>query len=303
MFDNLIEVFNLYPAVFYISAFVFSLLVGSFLNVVIYRLPIMLERDWKNECKLLLSDPLNEPDNDKIQQQIDQQPTFNLIKPNSSCPHCKTELKPWHNIPLLSWLALGGKCSHCKTAISVRYPLIELLTGLTGLFAAYQFGVSTLTLWAMLFSFILICLCFIDLDTMLLPDQLTLGLIWLGLMANLNGLFAALPDAVIGAVAGYSVLWIIFQGFKLLTGKEGMGFGDFKLLAALGAWMGWQALLVIILLSSVVGAVLGLILLKLQNKNSQTAIPFGPYLAVAGFIAFYWRQDIIEYYLQNWVYL
>mgnify|MGYP000294845110 CR=1 FL=1 len=303
LFDNLVLTFQQYPLCWYISCFVFSLLIGSFLNVVIYRLPLMLERDWKNECRLLLTDPLSDQENNQVQQEIEQQERFDLIKPNSTCPKCNTQIKPWHNIPLISWLLLGGKCSVCKNPISVRYPAIELLAGLAGLFSAYTFGVSEVAIWAMLFSFVLICLCFIDIDTMLLPDQLTLSLIWLGLLVNLDGQFVDLKDAVIGAVAGYSILWFIFHLFKILTGKEGMGFGDFKLLAALGAWMGWQALPVIILLSSVVGAIIGLSLLKLQNKDSQTAIPFGPYLAISGFIAFYWRDDIIEYYLQNWVYL
>ncbi|WAJ69813.1 prepilin peptidase [Catenovulum adriaticum] len=308
LFDNIIDVFQLYPLAWYGCAFLISLLIGSFLNVVIYRLPIMLERDWKAECEILLTEPLNSQKQDALAVQnldesaLNHQTSFNLVKPNSTCPHCQTAIKPWHNIPIFSWLALAGKCHSCKAPISIRYPLVELFTGLVGAYAAYHFGVSSLALWAMLFSFILICLCFIDLDTMLLPDQLTLSLIWLGLLANINGQFVDLKDAVIGAVAGYLVLWVVFQSFKLLTNKEGMGFGDFKLLAALGAWMGWQALPIVILLSSVVGAIIGISLIKFQNKDSQTAIPFGPYLAIAGFVAFYWRTEITQYYLQNWVY-
>ncbi|KMT66126.1 prepilin peptidase [Catenovulum maritimum] len=297
MFENLISVFESNQWVWLASVFVFSLLVGSFLNVVIYRLPIMLERDWRKECEELLADELK---GKKIKPADNE--NFNLIVPNSTCPKCKKAIKPWQNIPVLSWLFLRGKCANCQNPISIRYPIMELLTATLGLWAAYYYGVSSLTLWALIFTFILISLCFIDLDTMLLPDQLTLGLLWLGLLVNINHSFVSLEDAVIGAALGYMSLWSVFQLFKLITGKEGMGFGDFKLLAALGAWMGWQALPVIIILSSLVGAVIGIAMLKLQQKDSQQAIPFGPYLAVAGLIAFYWRSDITQYYLQTWVY-
>ncbi|EWH10044.1 type 4 prepilin-like proteins leader peptide processing enzyme [Catenovulum agarivorans DS-2] len=287
--------FQHYPTAWVIFVGLFSLLVGSFLNVVIYRLPIMLERDWKRECQLLFED-------EGVKLPIDiPQDRFNLVFPHSHCPSCKASVKPWQNIPVLSYLLQKGKCSSCQTNISLRYPLIEILTAVAGVIAALQFGFSTETLWALLFSYLLISMCFIDFDTMLLPDQLTISLLWLGLIANLSATFVPLEDAVIGAIAGYMILWTIFQTFKLLTGKEGMGFGDFKLLAALGAWMGWQSLLVIVLLSSVVGAIAGIIILKMQDKDQQHAIPFGPYLAMAGWIAFYWQQQIVEFYMNTWV--
>ena len=293
--QDIFSYFQHYPVAWVIFVALFSLLVGSFLNVVIYRLPIMLERDWKRECQLLF-----EEEGIKLPVEIPND-RFNLVFPHSHCPSCKSPVKPWQNIPVLSYLLQKGKCTNCQTSISLRYPFIEILTAIAGAVAAIQFGCSEQTLWALLFSYLLISMCFIDLDTMLLPDQLTLSMLWLGLLANLAGAFVPLQDAVIGAVAGYMILWTIFQSFKLLTGKEGMGFGDFKLLAALGAWMGWQSLLIIVLLSSVVGAVAGIIILKLQEKDQQQAIPFGPYLAIAGWIAFYWHEQIVEFYMNTWV--
>ncbi|WP_143870313.1 prepilin peptidase [Catenovulum sediminis] len=306
----IINVFEQYPVVWLLSILLFSLLVGSFLNVVIYRLPVMLENAWRSECEILLELPSQRPITDKnaaLTQDAQTQcaetkhETFNLIIPNSHCQNCKRPIKPWFNIPILGWLMLQGKCANCAQKISARYPLIEALTGALGLVAAWQFGVSSETLWALIFTYFLICMCFIDFDTMLLPDQLTLPLLWLGLLANLNSTFVALDDAVLGALFGYLSLWLVFQLFKLVTGKEGMGYGDFKLLAALGAWMGWQSLLVIILISSIVGAVLGIVLLKLRNQDQQQPIPFGPFLVIAGWIAFYWRTDIIDFYLKHWV--
>lgn len=295
MFDELLQLYQQHNWLWLGTVFIFSLMVGSFLNVVIYRVPVMLERSWRNECQILLADELKKTPHAKSEK------PFNLFVPNSTCPHCKTAIKPWHNLPIIGWLMLAGKCAQCKTNIPIRYPIIELMTGLLGLFAATQLSFTSLTLWALVFTFVLICLCFIDLDTMLLPDQMTIGLLWLGLIANLNANFVPIEDAIIGAIAGYLSLWSVFQTFKLLTGKEGMGFGDFKLLAALGAWMGWQALPVIILLSSIVGAVIGIIMLKAQKKGNQHPIPFGPYLVIAGLIAFYWGDQITQFYLTHWV--
>lgn len=288
--NTLIQAFEQSDIFFFTAVFVFSLLIGSFLNVVIYRLPKMLEKNWRAECEILLE---HKPSEDTQ--------VFNLVQPASTCPHCQHKIKPWFNIPLIGWLILKGRCAQCSQPISVRYPLIELFTGLLSLVAAWQMGVTLETLWALIFTFALVCLFFIDMDTMLLPDEITMPLLWLGLLVNISGTFVGLSDAVIGAVVGYMSLWSIFWLFKLVTGKEGMGYGDFKLLAALGAWMGWQALIPIILISSIVGAVLGIIILKLQRKDAQQAMPFGPYLALAGWIAFYWRDDLTYYYLHGWL--
>ena len=267
-----------------------GLLIGSFLNVVIYRLPKMMELDWRSECKILLG----------IEDQSPQSPTtrFNLAYPESHCPSCNAPIKPWQNIPILSYAILKGRCAHCGVGISLRYPIIELIAGLLAALAAQHFGFSWEALAAALFLWSLLAMTMIDVDHQLLPDQLTLPLMWLGLLLNSFGMFVPLHDAVWGAVAGYLSLWSVYHLFKLLTGKEGMGFGDFKLLAALGAWMGWQMLPVIILLSSLVGAVTGIVILTLQRKGRGTPIPFGPYLAGAGAIAFFWGELLIQNYLQ-----
>ncbi|WP_017443659.1 prepilin peptidase [Gayadomonas joobiniege] len=287
---TLINAFEQSPVFFFVCVFIFSILVGSFLNVVIYRLPRMLESNWRSECEVILNQPPTKTE-----------PVFNLVQPASTCPHCQTKIKPWFNVPIVGWLILRGRCAECQQPISPRYPLIELAAGLLALVAAWHFGVSLATLWALIFTFALLTLFFIDFDTMLLPDEITLPLLWLGLLINLNGTFATIESAVIGATVGYLSLWSIFWLFKLVTGKEGMGYGDFKLLAALGAWMGWQALIPVILISSVVGAILGFILLKVQQKDSQQAMPFGPYLAVAGWISFYWREALTHFYLHGWL--
>jgi leader peptidase (prepilin peptidase)/N-methyltransferase len=287
---TLFNFFSTHPAAFTAGCFIFGLLVGSFLNVVIYRLPKMMERDWKHECRLILDIEDHEAKN------ITEK--FNLAFPNSSCPHCGTAIKPWQNIPVISYLILGGKCHHCKASISIRYPLIELATGIIAAVIAWKFGVSLQTLALLGFSFSLIALTMIDIDHQLLPDQITLPLMWTGLIANQWSLFCSPVDAFWGAVAGYMSLWCVFQLFKLVTGKEGMGFGDFKLLAALGAWMGWQQLPLIIILSSLVGAVLGSIMLSLAKKGRGTPIPFGPYLAIAGWIAMLWGTQITDMYFQ-----
>ncbi|MFN3628578.1 MAG: prepilin peptidase [Casimicrobiaceae bacterium] len=257
-----------------VSAIV-GLLIGSFLNVVIHRLPVMLERRWQAEAAELRGESLPEA------------PKFNLITPGSTCPACGHRITALENIPIISWLILRGRCSACKTPISVRYPVVEAVTGLLFALCAWQFGPTGTAIAAMALCATLVTLTAIDLDTQLLPDNLTLPLLWLGLIVNLSGLFARLPDAVVGAVAGYLVLWSVYWLFKLLTGREGMGYGDFKLLAALGAWFGWQALPMILLISSVIGAAVGVGLIALRRGARGTAIAFGPYLALAGLAALF----------------
>ena len=234
-----------------------SLCIGSFLNVVIYRLPLMMQREWQSECRLLLEDELAA--NKSKQANINK--PFNLVKPSSTCPKCKTAIKPWQNIPIISWLILKGKCASCSNPISARYPAVELITALLSLIVAYSFGATEQALLYIFVTWILVALTFIDIDHMLLPDQLTLPLVWLALIASVMGYTIAPTDAIIGAACGYLSLWSVFWLFKLLTGKEGMGYGDFKLLAVFGALLGWQSLLTIILLSSVVGAIIGIALL------------------------------------------
>jgi leader peptidase (prepilin peptidase)/N-methyltransferase len=252
-----------------------GLLIGSFLNVVIYRLPVMMETRWRRDCCELL-----EVEQEKLEAPL------NLATPNSHCPHCKTAIKPWQNIPVISYLLLGGKCSNCSVPISPRYPIVELVTGLMTLALAGFFDFSPALLGAVLLTWSLIALTMIDVDHQLLPDDITLPLMWLGLLFNLQTTYVSLSDAVIGAMAGYLILWTIYWIFKLLTGREGMGYGDFKLLAALGAWVGWQMLPEIILLSSLVGAICGITLMLVKRRGKEIPIPFGPYLAVAGWLAF-----------------
>jgi len=263
-----------------------GLVVGSFLNVVIYRLPLMMETRWRRDCCELL----------EVEQEKQETP-LNLATPNSHCPICKSPIKPWQNIPVLSYLLLRGKCSNCATPIAPRYPVMELVTGLMTLALAWFFDLSPALLGAALLTWSLIALTMIDIDHQLLPDDITLPLLWLGLLFNLTATYTTLSDAVIGAMAGYLILWSIYWVFKLLTGKEGMGYGDFKLLAALGAWLGWQALPLIILLSSLVGAVCGIALMIIKRRGKEIPIPFGPYLAMAGWIALLWGDDIMSGYL------
>ncbi|MDF3937073.1 prepilin peptidase [Pseudomonas citronellolis] len=264
-----------------------GLLVGSFLNVVIHRLPKMLELEWQQQARDTLALP-----------QPEQRATYNLVLPNSQCPHCGHEIRAWENIPVVSYLALRGKCSACKAPISARYPLIEVATALLSAFVAWHFGCTWQAGGMLLLTWGLLAMSMIDVDHQLLPDALVLPLLWLGLIANHFGLFTSLGDALWGAVFGYLSLWSVFWLFKLVTGKEGMGYGDFKLLAMLGAWGGWQVLPLTILLSSLVGAVLGVIMLRLRNADSGTPIPFGPYLAIAGWIALLWGDQITATYLQ-----
>ena len=273
-------IFSQEPWFFLACAAVLGALIGSFLNVVIYRLPVMMERAWQDEI---------EAAQDKAPE---DRPAFNLMTPRSRCGQCGHVITALENIPVVSWLALRGRCSSCGTAISARYPLVELATALLFAACALAFGPSLQAAAAMVFCAVLIALTGIDLDTQLLPDQLTLPLLWIGLLLNVGGVFTRLPDAVIGAAAGYMILWSIYWLFKLVTGREGMGYGDFKLLGALGAWFGWQALPTMLLISSVVGAVIGIAILVVQKKGRQTAIAFGPYLAIAGLITLFFGTQI-----------
>ncbi|WP_323899832.1 prepilin peptidase [Aeromonas hydrophila] len=285
------DVFHSLPWLYFSLVFLFSLMIGSFLNVVIHRLPIMLEREWQAEY-LGYFNPETQPQ---------QEERYNLMVPRSACPHCGHAITAMENIPLLSWLWLKGRCRECQAPISARYPLVELLTALLSLVVAVTFPPGWGLLAALLLTWVLVALTFIDLDKMLLPDQLTLPLLWGGLLFNLAGGFAPLADAVIGAMAGYLVLWSLYWAFKLLTGKEGMGYGDFKLLAALGAWLGWQALPIVLLLSSLVGAFIGIGLILLRNHHQNKPIPFGPYLAIAGWIALLWGDTITRWYLTTFL--
>lgn len=285
--------FDYYPWLFPVFAGVFGLLIGSFLNVVIYRLPVMMERQWKQECLECfpeLSTGIKEP----------SPTTFNLSTPRSRCPQCKAQIRAIDNVPVISWLLLKGQCRQCNHKISARYPAIELLTAAMATTVAIYFPLSEFAVAAILFTFVLIAATFIDLDTMLLPDQLTLPLMWGGITLSLLGFSpVSLQDAIIGAIAGYLSLWSLYWAFKLLTGKEGMGYGDFKLLAALGAWLGWQQLPVLILMSSIVGAIFGIAMLKAQQKGMDKVFPFGPYLAVSGWVCLIWGDSIITWYLTS----
>jgi leader peptidase (prepilin peptidase)/N-methyltransferase len=281
------DFFTSFPLAFTLAILVLGLLIGSFLNVLIYRLPVMMERDWRAQARDMLALPPEEKTG-----------TFNLFLPHSRCPHCAHQIRAWENLPVISYLLLGGKCSDCKSPISKRYPLIELACGVLSAFIAWHFGFGWQAGAVLLLSWGLLAMSVIDMDHQLLPDSLVLPLLWLGLIANTFGLFTNLHDALWGAVLGYMSLWSVFWIFKLLTGKEGMGQGDFKLLALFGAWGGWQIVPLTILVSSAVGAVLGLIILRLRNAETSTPIPFGPYLAIAGWIALLWGGQITDSYLQ-----
>lgn len=290
MFSDLIITFEYYPLSFYLTVFVVALTIGSFLNVVIYRFPKMLEQGWYQECREFLADELKEsPDKAKKSSEI------TLSKPNSTCPHCQHEIRYYENIPIISWLFLKGKCSQCKTAISIRYPIIEAATAVLSVIVALHYGVAPITFFVLILTWGLICLTMIDFDHMLLPDQFTYPLLWLGLLINIDATIVPLDQAVIGAVAGYMSLFSVFWLFKLITGKEGMGHGDFKLLAVFGAWMGWQLLPLLILMASAVGAVIGISLMLFKNHSREQAIPFGPYLAIAGWICLLWGEGIWQW--------
>jgi len=284
-FQMLIQLQN--PPLLIIFITILGLVVGSFLNVVIYRLPIMLEKSWRNECEDFLGlNPISK----------EPQTKFNLAFPNSSCPHCQHSIRAYENIPVISYIFLGGKCSQCKGRISIRYPLIETITALASLIVAYKFGASWQTIWGLVLTWSLICLSMIDIDVRLLPDVIVLPFIWLGLFISLFGIFVDSQSSIIGAIAGYMSLWLVFQAFKLVTGKEGMGYGDFKLLAMFGAWLGWQSLLLIVLLSSLVGAVIGGVMIAFFKQDRSVPIPFGPYLGMAGWIAMLWGNELSSLY-------
>ncbi|WP_025367580.1 prepilin peptidase [Thioalkalivibrio paradoxus] len=275
------------PAAWAIPAVaVLGLIVGSFLNVVIHRLPRMMQREWEHEARAILEQP-----------EAPESPRYDLWWPRSQCPHCGRAIRARENIPVLSFLLLRARCPGCGGRISWQYPLVELLTAALFAVTVWQLGVGIAGLAALALTGVLIAAAGVDARTTLLPDQLTLPLLWLGLVANLFGLFTDLESAVIGAVAGYLALWAVYHGFRLLTGKEGMGFGDFKLLAALGAWLGWQALPLILLLASLAGAIVGIALILLRGRDRNVPIPFGPYLAAAGWLALIWGDTLIAAYL------
>lgn len=288
------ELFTQAPMVFIAVAFAFALMIGSFLNVVIYRLPLMMQRDWREQCDELSKEPAPDLPDGK----------FNLVVPRSRCPSCGAGIKAWQNIPVLSYLLLGAQCSNCQTAISIRYPLVETLTAILAAICAWHFGFGWEALMAIGLSFALVAISLIDADHQIIPDSIVIPLMWVGLIMSLfhpltgaDTLFIAPQDAIVGAVAGYLSLWSVYQLFKLVTGKEGMGYGDFKLLAALGAWLGWQALPTIILMSAVVGAIIGIALIVFRGRDRQIPIPFGPYLAAAGWITMLWGEAIKNAYL------
>jgi len=273
------------PTAFAVLLGVFGLMVGSFLNVVIHRLPKMMEQEWRSECAVLLGDG-----------ETEEPLRYNLMTPASHCPQCNAPVRAWQNIPVVSYLALRGRCAHCGARISPRYPIIEALCGALFAGVGVQYGASPLLPGALLLTAVLLALTFIDADTHLLPDSLTLPLLWAGLLFNQWTGQVALADAVFGAVLGYLLLWSVYWLFKLLTKKEGMGYGDFKLLAALGAWLGWQKVPMVLLFSSLVGAVVGIALMVAARHDRNQPLPYGPYLAVAGWIAFVWGDAILKWY-------
>jgi leader peptidase (prepilin peptidase)/N-methyltransferase len=290
----LLELFNGAPVIFIAVAFAFALMIGSFLNVVIYRLPLMMQRDWREQCEEIQSTPGPE---------LPEGP-FNLVVPRSRCPACGKTIKAWQNIPVLSYLLLGAKCANCQASIAIRYPLVEFFTALAAAVCAWHFGIGWEAVMAIALSCTLVAISLIDVDHQIIPDSIVVPLLWVGLIMSLfhplagaETLFIAPRDAIIGALAGYLSLWSIYQLFKLITGKEGMGYGDFKLLAALGAWLGWDKLHIIILLSAVVGAVTGIAMIVFRGRDRQLPIPFGPYLAAAGWIAMLCGDAIQNSYL------
>jgi len=286
---DLIAVIEHSPPLFYMLVAIISLLVGSFLNVVIYRLPIMMEREWRSECSAFLQ--ISEPD--AIPE------PYNLVLPRSACPHCHHKITAFENIPVISYLLLGGKCKGCASRISLRYPLVEIMTSILSVIVAIHLGATIQTLFAILFTWSLIVLTLIDYDHQLLPDNITLPFLWLGIICNIFGIFTDINSSVLGAIFGYLVLWTVYITFKLVTGKEGMGHGDFKLLAMLGAWLGWQYLPLIIIISSMLGAVIGIGLIIFKAHEKSQPIPFGPYLAFAGWIALLYGNHLIALYY-NW---
>jgi len=287
MFEPLISLLEASTPLFIIVCALLGLIVGSFLNVVIYRLPVMMQRSWETQCQELLE-----------LEQTTREP-FNLITPGSRCPHCGNHITALENIPVLSYMLQRGRCKHCREPISIRYPLIELFTAILSGIVAWHFGFGWPAAFAVLLTWALVAMSFIDVDHQLLPDDITLPFLWLGMLLSLFGFYTDMSSAIIGAMAGYISLWLVFHTFKLITGKEGMGYGDFKLLALFGAWFGWQSLPLIILLSSLVGAILGISMIIILGRDRQQPIPFGPYLAAAGWIAMLWGHDITQAYLQT----
>lgn len=315
---TLAELYNAEPAWLIGSVFILSLLIGSFLNVVIHRLPIMMEREWREQAQQLLANSVTTSGRSEFiptssqdvgsksdQQDINATPfsaKYNLIVPRSACPHCGAQISALQNLPIISWLLLKGKCAACQAPISVRYPLVELATALLSAIVAWRFGFTAQMASALLATWLLIALCMIDLDHQLLPDDITLPMMWMGLFLSLfdGRVLPITPQqAIIGALSGYLILWLVFHAFKALTGKEGMGYGDFKLLAALGAWLGWQMLPLIILLSACVGALVGIGLIVIRGRDRNIPMPFGPYLAAAGWIAMLWGERIVSTYLHT----
>ncbi len=273
------------PVLFISLCATIGLMVGSFLNVVIFRLPKIMEREWHQQCAELRGET------------IESLPPLSIVKPRSACPYCKHKITALENIPIISYLVLRGRCSQCKASISLRYPIIEALTCIISGFVAWHFGYGFLSLAALIFVWAMISLAFIDLDTQLLPDDITLPLLWIGLLVNLGDGFTDIRSAIIGAVSGFLALWSVYWCFKLATGKEGMGYGDFKLLAVIGAWFGWKMLPLVILLSSLVGAVIGIGLIVVTKHKRDVPIPFGPYLVGGGLIALFWGNQLNHTYL------
>lgn len=298
MLNDVIALYTTDPAIFAGSVFLIGLIIGSFLNVVIYRLPIILEREWRSQAREVLAAGAEPP------AAAGPADRFTLSTPRSACPKCKAPITALQNIPVVSWLVLRGRCASCQAKISIRYPLVELTTGILSAWVAWHFGFGASAACALLVTWALIALTGIDIDHQLLPDNLTLPLLWAGLIAAVaigSSSQAALPvapkDAIIGAAAGYTSLWLVFHAFKLVTGKEGMGYGDFKLFAALGAWLGWKLLPLVIVLSAATGAVLGILMIALQGRDRRAPMPFGPYLAAAGWLAMMYGETLLNGYL------
>ena len=295
----MLELFTESALLFIAVVFAFCLIIGSFLNVVIYRLPIMMEREWREQCEEMAKSPT-------VTEVPEER--FDLVVPRSRCPSCGQLIKAWQNIPVVSYLLLGGKCSNCKESISARYPVVEMMTAILAALCAWRFGAGPEAIMAIVLTLALVPVAMIDADTQLIPDSIVLPLMWIGLamslyhpIAGAETLFISPRDAIVGAMAGYLSLWSIYWLFKLVTGKEGMGYGDFKLLAALGAWLGWQHLHIIILMSAVVGAIVGLAMMAFRRHERSVPIPFGPYLAAAGWITMMWGSDIWNLYLDKFI--
>ncbi len=285
----MLEILSANTPLFLVCVTLLSLAVGSFLNVVIHRLPLMLQAAWREQCREVLELPSEKQPQDQ---------RISLLRPRSRCPHCDAAIKAHQNIPLLSFALLRGRCAHCKKPISWRYPVVEALSAALAFVVAWRLGFGMATAGAILLTWGLIALSFIDFDHQILPDVITLPLLWLGLLLNLAEVFTDIRAAVIGAIAGYAFLWLVYHGFRLLTGKEGMGYGDFKLFALFGAWLGWQSLPLIILLSAFTGALIGILLITLRGHDRNIPIPFGPYLSIAGWIVLLWGEEITRAYLQ-----